>query len=46
MFYSKVWMETQKSMQFFIHFMDIDKKNKNDKFKTLILGCKDFYKEE
>jgi len=29
-------------LQFFIQFMDIDKKNKNDKFKTLILGCKDF----
>jgi lipid-A-disaccharide synthase-like uncharacterized protein len=33
-------------MQFFIQFMHIDKKNKNDKFKTSILGCKDFLKKE
>jgi hypothetical protein len=33
-------------MQFFIQFMDIEKKNKNNKFKTLILGCKDFLEKE
>jgi hypothetical protein len=46
MFYSKFWKKTQKSKQFFIQFMAIDKKNKNDKFKISIFGCKDFLKKE